>query len=132
MVTEPEQGRGLEALDIIVVEDQALIAMDTEDTLRQLGARSIRLAQGVAEALTAIAAQAPDCAVLDFNLGDENAEPVADVLSKLGIPFVFATGYGDLTMAPDRFSGTPFVQKPVSRAALEARLLEAIRGRLKA
>ena len=110
----------LRGLDILLVEDQALIAMDTEETLLRLGARRVRSFPNVADAQAAIAEACPDCAVLDFNLGDVTAVDVADALADRAVPFVFATGYGDSVMIPERFRDVPVVRKPVSRAVLAA------------
>jgi len=111
---------GLRGLDILLVEDQALIAMDTEETLMRLGAKRVRSFPNAIEAKAAIEAIVPDCAVLDFNLGEGTAADVADALVKLSVPFVFATGYGDSVMIPERFRATPVVRKPVSKAVLAA------------
>jgi light-regulated signal transduction histidine kinase (bacteriophytochrome) len=76
----------LAGLRVLLVEDQALIGLDTEDTLRQLGAASVILVPGTADARCAIAEQLPDCAILDFNLGHETAEhlnPIEQMFAKL-------------------------------------------------
>ena len=112
----------LAGLDILLVEDQVLIAMDTEETLLRLGAKRVRSLPNVAEAQAAIDATVPDCAVLDFNLGDGTATDIADALSGLAVPFVFATGYGDSVMIPERFRDVPVVRKPVSGSVLAAGL----------
>jgi len=111
-------GAALAGLDILLVEDQALVAMDTEETLRKLGATSVRSSPNVPDARTAMAAAAPDCAVLDFNLGQDTSAEIADHLVAGGIPFVFATGYGDNEQIPERFKDIPVVRKPVSAATL--------------
>ena len=120
--TSDSAAHALRGLDILLVEDQALIAMDTEETLMRLGAKRVRSLPNVAEARAAIEAALPDCAVLDFNLGNDTASDVADALAALRVPFVFATGYGDSVMIPDRFRDVPVVRKPVSRAVLAAGL----------
>jgi len=112
----------LDGLDVLLVEDQSLIAIDMEETLLGLGAKTVRAAPGNFEARAAIALGSPDCAVLDFNLGEETSAAVADDLAGLGVPFVFATGYGDSVMIPDRFRDVPVVRKPVSAAVLADRL----------
>ena len=100
--------------NVLLVEDQALIAMDTEDTLIKLGAASVRLAADVQQALAQIETVLPDCAVLDFNLGEDTSAAVADALMGSRVPFVFATGYGDTITIPERFKAVPVIRKPIS------------------
>ncbi|MGC1351781.1 MAG: response regulator, partial [Xanthobacteraceae bacterium] len=59
-----------------------------------------------------------DAAILDINLGDGMAYPVADIVSARGIPFVFVTGY-DADTIDERFSAVPILQKPIERQMLE-------------
>lgn len=84
---------------ILVVEDEALVAMLVEDVLLDQGAEIVGPAVTVNDALHRInEAQIEgviDAAVLDLNLGGETALPVADRLATLGVPFLIATGYGD-------------------------------------
>lgn len=119
----------LAGLSILLVEDQALIAMDVELTLQELGATRVRLSSGVSEARDAIAEETPDCAILDFNLGRETAEPIAEELARLGAPFVFATGYGDTVMIPERFRKAPVVRKPIDPARLLEQISLVVTGR---
>ena len=94
-----------------------IIAMDGEDALRDLGAE-VSTAASVGRAREAIALQALDMAVLDFNLGHESSMPVADLLAERGIPFIFATGYGDGLELPPRFKHVTLLKKPYSGATL--------------
>lgn len=112
-------------LDVLLVEDQALIAMDTEEMLTTLGASSVRLAADVAQAKNEIAVALPDCAVLDFSLGDDTSAEIADILLSAGVPFVFATGYGDNVLMPDRFRRIPVVRKPVTGTVLADHIQKA-------
>ena len=71
-----------------------------------------------AEALAAAREREYDAAILDINLGDVMAYPVADILSARGVPIVFITGY-EADTVEERFSHVPVLQKPVERHALE-------------
>ena len=97
---------------VLLVEDSMLIALDIEDTLRRLGAETVVSAGSVRLAREAIADGVPDFAVLDINLGAETSIPVAEELTELGVPFVFASGYGEQTQLGDRFGDVPVVAKP--------------------
>jgi light-regulated signal transduction histidine kinase (bacteriophytochrome) len=97
---------------VLVVEDQMLIAMDLEGMLEQLGLTDVTTANSSADALIKLKRLSPAIAILDVNLGQETSIPVAHALKKRGIPFTFATGYGDSTVVPEEFSGVPVVRKP--------------------
>jgi light-regulated signal transduction histidine kinase (bacteriophytochrome) len=116
----------LAGLDVLLVEDQALIAMDTEDTLRKLGASSVRLAANVAAARRELDVRLPSFAILDFNLGNETSADVAGWLQASDVPFLFVTGYGDNVIIPDQFKLIPIARKPMSATSLAARI-EAMR-----
>ena len=91
--------RMLHGRRVLVVEDEALIGMLLEDGLLEAGAEVVGPACSVKEALELIDQAAADgglsAAVLDINLEGEAVSPVADHLAALGVPFVFATGYGE-------------------------------------
>lgn len=118
--------RPLDGLRVLLVEDQSLIAMDTEELLRSLGAVDVIVAANVEAALQQISAASPDCAVLDLNLGNSTSEGAARELSLLSIPYVFATGYRDSSTIPEGFETIPVVRKPVSEKSLAAALITAI------
>jgi len=101
---------------LLLVEDNLLIAMDAEDQCRRLGVPDVEVASSVQAALQIIARQAPDLALLDMNLGRENSFPVADALIARGIPFIFATGYGEAGAFPERFRRAVVIKKPYSQA----------------
>ena len=116
------QLRVLAGKDVVLVEDQALIAMDIEDVLRKLGASSVRAFSNIAEALAGIGASVPHCAVLDLNLAGETSAEIADALLAKSVPFIFATGYRDAAMIPDRFRHIPVIRKPLSERDLAEQL----------
>lgn len=118
--------RPLAGRQILLVEDQALIAMDVEDALRNLGAASIVSAPSVQAALDELVKSVPDCAVLDINLAGETSIQLAEALLSQSVPFIFATGYRESSMIPQKFSHVPIVRKPVSSNALAEKLLLVI------
>src|SRR5262249_12016955 len=103
--------------DVLVVEDDPIIALDFEDTILALGVKSVRSAGSVATALGLIAARAPEFAFLDVGLARENSFAVAERLAALGIPFAFVTGYG-ADKVPPAFAARPRLPKPCSSDAL--------------
>jgi CheY-like chemotaxis protein len=115
--------------DVLVVEDDAIIAMDFEDTILGFGAKTVRVAANVSRALQLIAERAPDFALLDIGLVQEKSFAVAERLEALGIPFAFVTGYGAGAAFPAAFAQKPRLPKPCTSDALEAVLRGASAGR---
>lgn len=110
--------------DVLVVEDNMIIALDAESALMGAGIEAVRVAASVDQAMKAIATRAPDFALLDINLGRETSFAIAEHLASLGIPFVFTTGYGEDIAFPPKLLGVPRVRKPYTGDAL----LAAMRG----
>jgi len=101
----------LSGLNVLLVENNLIIAMDGEDILRRLGA-DVATAPSVTEAMEILAGQPFDLALLDVNLGDETSFGIADRLAADGVPFVFATGYGEGIAQANSHSDAPVLQKP--------------------
>ncbi|MBX6742189.1 MAG: response regulator [Acetobacteraceae bacterium] len=106
---------------VLVVEDEALVAMLVEDALLDAGASVIGPAATVAEALALLEREAPEAAVLDLNLAGETSTPVADALAARGVPFVVATGYGAEGLPPGH-AAVPVLAKPYDPDELTAAL----------
>lgn len=98
--------------DVLIVEDNFIIGLDTEMILRDLGVASVRLAADAAAALKAIDAQLPDFALIDVDLGNSSGYDVAAVLAQRDVPFAFATGYAELQAPPAQLRGARIVAKP--------------------
>ena len=80
---------------MLLVEDQTLIALDTEAMLLELGAAKVEAVTSAQAALAWLATAVPGVGVLDINLGAAFSFGVAEELSRRKIPFIFTTGYGD-------------------------------------
>ena len=115
---------GMAALptDVLIVEDDPIIALDFEDTLIGFGVKTVRTAASVARALQMIAERAPDFALLDVGLVREKSFAVAERLEALKVSFVFVTGYTAEVGAPAAFANTPRLPKPCSSETLQAAL----------
>jgi PAS domain S-box-containing protein len=103
---------------VLLVEDEALVAMMIQETLAEFGFQVIGPVSSASEALAAARDSQFDAAVLDINLGDGMVYTVAEILSKRGVPFVFVTGY-DADSVDSRFAGVPILQKPIERNMLQ-------------
>ena len=114
-------GKGLPRR-VLVVEDSMIIALDTEECLQDLGVENVQVASSVAGALEAIKQSSFDMALLDYNLGTESSDKVAEALVKCGTPFWLATGYGELAERIQEFGARGVLTKPYGGDDLEALL----------
>ncbi|HMJ93650.1 MAG TPA: response regulator [Allosphingosinicella sp.] len=115
----------LEGTRVLVVEDEAIIAMTAEDMLEQIGCTVARVAATFAEAMAAADEGGFDVALLDINLNGTPSHPVAERFLALGTPFVFATGYGSAGRG-EEFGDVPLVAKPYRIEALAAAIEAAL------
>lgn len=121
------QSNPFQGLRMLIVEDEAMIAMLVEDMLADLGCTVVDIAGSVEQGLRLAepGKTAIDAAILDVNVGGEKVFPVADALAAQGVPFVFATGYG-LAGLDGRYENRPVLAKPFRREALEKSLASAL------
>jgi CheY-like chemotaxis protein len=111
----------LPARRVLIVEDEILIGMLLEDMLGDLGYQVAASASRVEDALRLAREVDADAAILDVNLNGQEVYPVAEVLTGRGIPFVFATGYGERGL-PQAYQQRPTLQKPFQQDTLERKL----------
>ena len=123
-IMESASSDGISAFpeDVLIVEDDLIIALDFEETILDFGVKTVRTAASVARALKMIADRAPDFALLDVALVHEKSFAIAERLDALEIPFVFVTGYGPKTAFPAAFADRPTLEKPYSADALKTLL----------
>jgi two-component sensor histidine kinase len=113
--------------DVLLVEDSLIIALDAEDIANRLGAETVSTAATVEGALESIEGSRPSVAMLDINLGDCTSFVIADRLMDLGVPFLFATGYGEQAALPMDHRGRTVVQKPYTLENV-ARAMDEVLG----
>ncbi len=114
---------------VLVVEDELMIRMLLQDMLADLGHTLAGEAGGIEEALALAKEGAFDVAILDVNLNGQPISPVVEILIDRGLPFVFATGYGQRGV-PEPYRNTPTLQKPFQADAL-AQAIEAAAPRVR-
>ncbi len=102
---------------VLLVEDEALVAMMMQEFLTDLGSSVVGPFTTTAAALAAANNENFDFAILDVNLGNELVYPAADVLIWRALPFIFVTGY-DVDSIDPRFRHVPIVQKPINKDTL--------------
>ena len=109
-----------EAGAILLVEDDAMIALLVADQCEALGYAEPLHVDTIAAALGAVAAGGIAAALVDVHLGDEACWPVADALATAGVPFALMTGGGGTV--PHAHAGRPVLVKPFRIAQLDSML----------
>src|SRR5215207_3283258 len=104
---------------VLVIEDEALVAMLIEDMIHDSGDEMVGSACRLSDALVLARETQADVALLDINLGGALAYPVADVLRQRGVPIVFTTGYGSAGLIEGLVQDCPMLDKPFDQHSLE-------------
>jgi CheY-like chemotaxis protein len=102
---------------VLLVEDEAIVALAMNDSLTNLGFSVIGPFSRVSDACRALQDNQVDAAILDVNLDGEMVYSLAEMLTARKIPFVFATGYG-AECIDRRFEHIPVLQKPIEKDML--------------
>jgi len=111
---------------ILIVEDEALIALDLEATLQQLHAIVVGSINNVADARKIISEQQIDCAVLDVQLMGETIDLLIPDLDSRRIPRVFMTALAQEDL-PNAWKAWPALHKPMAVGDL-LRAIERVIG----
>lgn len=115
----------VEASSVLVVDDDALLAMELEMVLGEAGYRVLGPTATVRDSLVIIDGETIDAAVLDVTLQGERSDAIADRLAEDGVPFLFLSGH-TVDILPKRHAERPLVSKPFR----EGRLLETLQALL--
>jgi CheY-like chemotaxis protein len=118
--------RKLEGKRVLLAEDEAILAMSTEDMLMRLGCSVVGPALSAAEAQALAEREPLDAALLDINMGDGATFSIARILKARGVPICFATGYGAAGL-PAEHNDVPVLQKPYTEHALAEMLQQLMR-----
>ncbi len=103
---------------ILVVEDEALIAAQIEDVLRDAGYVVLGPASRLADAFDQFYRARPNAALLDINVAGESSFPLAEFLTAKDVPFAFCSGYGEAGAVPEQFRHVPVIAKPADPVGL--------------
>ena len=122
---EPILPHTLSTAHVLIVEDEALILMDIEDTIKAMGFSKVTGVMSVERALKVVDEDPVDLALIDIHIAGGDSYAVATALRTRGIPFVFSSGTESADL-PQGFATVPFVDKPYSLAALQDALTSAL------
>ena len=117
-------GKTVASKRVLVVEDELMIRMLLEGMLTDIGHSMVAEAGRIEEALTLAKEAEFDIAVLDVNLHGKPITPVVEVLVARGLPFVFASGFGQQGV-PEPYRDSPTLQKPFQSEALAKAIEQA-------
>ena len=113
---------------ILIVEDEALVAMELQFAFEDEGAEVVGPAQSLMKALeTATHDSDIDLALLDVDIAGENVFPVAELLRRRGVPFAFHTGHASRSELGSLFPGTATFIKPAMAETLISHLRKIAR-----
>jgi CheY-like chemotaxis protein len=116
----------LQNVCVLLLEDDALISIDTEDMLMSLGVRRVLVAHTLEEAQAIVESETVDAAVLDLVIGHDRCEDFACRLAARRTPIVFASGLRDPGSLPEQLREVPTVDKPYTSESLHRALAKAL------
>lgn len=111
----------LSGTNILIVEDEFYLAMDIKEEVELAGGNVVGPSPDVADSLSIIRQESPDCAIVDINLGNGASFEVAHELRSRSIPFVFLTGY-DAASIPSDLADIQRFEKPTE----PGRIIDAV------
>jgi DNA-binding response OmpR family regulator len=126
MMVQPMNDNLLSGVRVLVVEDDALLAMDLKETLADAGAIVVDVCQTLDEGMARANVEDFAVAVLDFSLGSETVSPLARRLVRRGLPFVLYTGMSPSEPSLAEWSDRQIVEKPAPPLVLLSALTDAL------
>jgi CheY-like chemotaxis protein/DNA-directed RNA polymerase specialized sigma24 family protein len=126
-----ESGRELAAqiaTDILIIEDEALIALDLENIVEGLGHRTIGIARTRTEAIELAKNKRPGLILADIQLADGSSglEAVNDLLTTFEVPVIFITAYPERFLTGERPEPAFLVSKPYQQSTVSALVSQAL------
>ncbi|MES2847400.1 MAG: response regulator [Pseudomonadota bacterium] len=113
----------LRPLRVLIVEDEAIIAMGLEILLEELGAVVVGIAMSATEAEELVAAHRPDCATMDISIkgARDGISTAQDILVNFGVRSIFVSAYGDAATRSRAQSANPiaWIRKPIDKTLLQ-------------
>jgi DNA-directed RNA polymerase specialized sigma24 family protein len=116
------------ATDILIIEDEALIALDLQALVENLGHKVIGVARTRTEAMTIGRSKAPGLILADIQLADGSSglDAVNDLLNTFEVPVIFITAYPERFLTGERPEPAFLVSKPYQAATVSALVSQAL------
>jgi CheY-like chemotaxis protein len=126
-----EAGRELAArlaTDVLIIEDEALIALDLEALVENLGHKVIGVARTRTEAVTIVRTKPPGLILADIQLADGSSglDAVNDLLNTFEVPVIFITAYPERFLTGERPEPAFLISKPYQPATVSALVSQAL------
>jgi CheY-like chemotaxis protein len=116
------------ATDVLIVEDEPIIAMDIEALVESLGHRVTEVARTQTEALAAVRRRRPGLILADVQLADGSSgiNAVHEILSSFRVPVIFITAYPERLLTGERPEPTFLISKPFRHEMVKAVISQAL------
>lgn len=116
------------ATQVLIIEDEPVIAADIEALVRDLGHEVLEIAATRTEAVEAVARRSPGLVLADIQLADGSSgiDAVKDILAKLDVPVIFITAFPERLLTGERPEPTFLITKPFQPETVKAAIGQAL------
>ncbi len=114
--------------DVLIIEDEPIIAMDIETIVRDLGHNVTGVAVTRDEAVAQAMAHRPGLVLADIQLADDSSgiDAVKDILAEFSVPVIFITAFPERLLTGTRPEPTFLITKPFQRSTVKAAIAQAL------
>lgn len=114
--------------DVLIIEDEPLIAMDLEALVADIGHRVQGIARTHSEAIAEVAKKTPSLVLADIHLADGSSglEAVNEILSSITVPVIFITAFPERLLTGQKPEPVFLVAKPFEPAVVKALISQAL------
>ena len=114
--------------DVLIIEDEPIIAMDIETIVRDLGHNVTGVAVTRDEAVSQALAKRPGLVLADIQLADDSSgiDAVKDILKQFAVPVIFITAFPERLLTGERPEPTFLITKPFQRSTVKAAIAQAL------
>ena len=116
------------ATDVLIIEDEPVIAADIEALVRELGHTVVDIAATRTEAVDAVASRMPGLVLADIQLADGSSgiDAVKDILGRYDVPVIFITAFPERLLTGERPEPTFLITKPFQPETVKAAIGQAL------